>query len=320
MFILGIVAGLALLIVGAEMLVRGGSALALRFGVTELVIGLTIVAFGTSGPEMVVSVVAALQGSTALAVSNILGSNLFNLLIILGVSAVIVPLEVDRNTVWKGIPFLLLSSAAVFFLAEPSPACPSLSSMLSRFDGLILLCFFAIFLYYTFSIAKPASENPPAAASITAGSSGLAMAGLIAAGLFLLVLGGRIFVASAVIMAKMLGMSESMIGLTVVAAGTSLPELATSLVAAYRGKIGMAVGNVVGSNIFNVFLILGISAVVRPAPLSRWDYCDNLAVTLASLALFLSMFTGRKRKVDRWEGGAFIFAFAGYMWFRIMHA
>ncbi len=306
-----------MLILGAEILVRGGSALARRFNISELVVGLTIVAFGTSGPELIVSVVSAVQGSTALAVSNVLGSNLFNILVILGASSLITPLEVDKNTVWKGIPFLLLTCAAVFLLAEPAAGCPDTIGALTRFDGYVLLCFFAIFLYYTFSIAKSSGELQETGKSPPEKMSGLLMSGFIAGGMVLLILGGRIFVASAVVLAKKLGMSESLVGLTVVAAGTSLPELASSLMAAYRGRIGMAVGNVVGSNIFNVFLVLGVSAAIRPAPLSPGDFLDNAAVALASLALFLFMFTGKKRSIDRWEGAVFVFAFAAYLWFKI---
>ncbi|ACL03533.1 Na+/Ca+ antiporter, CaCA family [Desulfatibacillum aliphaticivorans] len=317
MFLLGMAGGLALLILGAEILVRGGSALARRFNISELVVGLTIVAFGTSGPEMIVSVVSAVQGSTSLAVSNVLGSNLFNLLVILGISSMLSPLGVDKNTVWKGIPFLLLTCAAVFLLAEPAAGCPDTIGALTRFDGYVLLCFFAIFLYYTFSIAKSSGELQETGKSPPEKMSGFLMSGFIAGGLVLLILGGRIFVASAVVLAKKLGMSESLVGLTVVAAGTSLPELASSLMAAYRGRIGMAVGNVVGSNIFNVFLVLGVSAAIRPAPLSPGDFLDNAAVALASLALFLFMFTGKKRSIDRWEGAVFVFAFAAYLWFKI---
>ncbi|MBI9074058.1 MAG: calcium/sodium antiporter [Desulfatibacillum sp.] len=319
MYIFGIMAGLALLIVGAELLVRGGSALARRFGVSELVVGLTIVAFGTSGPELVVSVVSAIQGSTGLAVSNVLGSNLFNLLLILGIASLVTPLAVDKNTVWKGIPFLVLAAASVFFLSEPQGACPGLSSTLSLYDGLMLLCLFVIFIYYTFSIAKSENVLESVPVGLTGSIKGMAMAGLVAGGLLLLILGGRIFVASAVLLARKFGMSESLVGLTVVAAGTSLPELATSVVAAYRGKISMAVGNVVGSNIFNTFLILGLSVIIRPATLNKGDLYDAAAVFAASLTLFLFMFTGKRRELDRWEGGAFIFAFTAYMWFRIAY-
>ena len=308
--------GFLLLIKSADWLVAGASAIAGRFNVSDLVIGLTVVAFGTSTPELFVNIVASIKGSTEIAVGNVLGSNIANVLLILGISAIIFPLSCSKGTVWKEIPFSLLAVVVLGLMANDRSIDGSGSSLLTRIDGLVLQAFFLIFLYYSFSIAKAIEgmdDHVPVKTPGIAKSLLLVITGLIG-----LMLGGKWIVDGAVTLAKSFGMSESLVGLTIVAVGTSLPELATSAMAAYKKNVEIAVGNVIGSNIFNIFFVLGISATIKPLPFqtkSNWD----IAVVIASgLLLFLAMFTGKKRSLDRWEGIVFLFLYGGYIAFLVM--
>ncbi len=303
--------GFVILINGADFLVDGASAIARRFNVSDLVIGLTVVAFGTSTPELFVNVVASAKGNTEIAIGNVLGSNISNILLILGVSAVIYPLSVSKGTVWKEIPFSLLAVIVLGLMANDQVIDGTGSSLLTRIDGLVLLGFFAIFLYYSFSIAKAIEgldEHVSAKAQSVTKSLLLVVAGLIG-----LTLGGKWIVDGAITFAQSFGMSESLVGLTIVAVGTSLPEMATSAMAAYKKNVEIAVGNVVGSNIFNIFFVLGISATIKPLPFQAKSNWDIGVVILASLLLFLSMFTGKKRSLDRWEGIVFLFLYVVYV-------
>lgn len=306
--------GFALLVVGADWLVAGASTVARRLGVSDLVVGLTVVAFGTSAPELVVTLGAALQGHTEVAIGNILGSNTFNVLFILGVAALIRPLAVTEATVWKEIPFSLLAALLVGVMAADRWLDGAPADGLSRVDGVVLLAFFGIFLVYMLETARATAVTPvPSAAP---GQAGLGGAWLrVALGLALLVGGGRAAVTGAVEVALRLGLSEALIALTIVSAGTSLPELATSAVAAWRGNSDIAVGNVVGSNIFNIFLILGLSAAVRPLPFAPDRAVDVAVAAGASALLFLAAFSGRRHRVDRWEGGLFLASYGGYLGF-----
>ncbi len=312
MQILKLFLGLGLLVKGADWLVGGASALGRRLGLSELVIGLTVVAFGTSLPELVVSVTAAITGQTDLAVGNILGSNIANILLILGVSAAVFPLVVTKGTIWKEIPFSLLAVLVLGVVGNDALIDAAPSAQLSRIDGLILLGFFIIFLYYTASIAHDLSPDelnptpgpvPSVARSLT----------FIVLGLTLLLWGGRWTVNGAVYLAQALGVSQSLIGLTVVAVGTSLPELVTSVIAAYKGKPDIAVGNVVGSNIFNILMILGVTSCITPIPLSLRNNIDIGVVIAATLILFVTMFTGKRRVIDRWEGWIMLVIYTGYL-------
>jgi cation:H+ antiporter len=301
--------GLVLLIVGAELLVRGASSLAKRMAIAEIVIGLTVVAFGTSTPEMVVNVFASIENRNEIVFGNIIGSNIFNILLILGVSGLIYPVVVQRNTVWKEIPFSLLAALVLFFLVNDRWEATSSADVLSRADGLVLLLLFVIFITYTFGLtAVQASDE----FNVTVYSWGASLA-LIVGGLVLLVAGGRLCVGGAVALARQLDLSEKFIGSTIVAAGTSLPELATSAVAAYRRRCDIAVGNIVGSNIFNILAILGLSAVIRPAPYPPAFNADTYILVGATLFLFLVMFTGKRHRLDRWEAGLMLIGYAGYV-------
>ncbi|MBN1850207.1 MAG: calcium/sodium antiporter [Deltaproteobacteria bacterium] len=311
LYIILFIIGFVILIKGADYLVDGASSIARRLSVSDLVIGLTIVAFGTSTPELLVNLFASIQGKTDIAIGNILGSNIANILLILGISSIIYPLSVTRGTVWKEIPFSLLAAVVLGIMANDQFFDHTGFSSLTRTDGLIFLSFFIIFLYYTFGIAKrvEGTEEHLRLRKKTLPASLM----MILLGLVGLILGGKWIVDGAVYLANLFGMSESLIGLTIVAVGTSLPELATSAVAAYRKNVEIAVGNVVGSNIFNIFFVLGISATIKPLPFKVPNNIDIGVVILASLLLFLSMFTGEKRSLDRWEGALLLVLYAGYI-------
>jgi cation:H+ antiporter len=311
-----LIAGFVLLIKGADFLVNGASSLARRFNVSDLVIGLTIVAFGTSTPELFVNIFASFKGNTDIAIGNVLGSNIANILLILGVSAVIYPLTVTKGTVWKEIPFSLLAVLVLGVLANDRLIDKNSSSALMRADGLVFLFFFIIFLYYSGSIAKRIEGMEEL---VPAKQYGLARSFLwVLFGLIGLTLGGKWIVDGAVHLATRFGMSQSLVGLTIVAIGTSLPELATSAMAAYKRNVEIAVGNVVGSNIFNIFFVLSASSVIKPLPFKETNNIDIGMVILAEILLFAFMFTGRKRLLDRWEGIVFLSLYAAYIIFLIV--
>lgn len=311
-----LIIGFLLLIKGADYLVQGASSIARRWNVSDLVIGLTVVAFGTSTPELFVNIIASVQGNTDIAIGNVLGSNIANVLLILGVSSVIYPLTVTKGTVWKEIPLSLLAAFLLGFLANDALIDKRGFSALTRIDGLVLLSFFVIFMYYSFSIAKKIEgmeEHVPTKVHGLIKSLLLLMLGLTG-----LTLGGKWIVDGAVRLALNFGMSQALVGLTIVAVGTSLPELATSAMAAYKKNVEIAVGNVVGSNIFNIFFVLGISSTLKPLPFPTRNNLDIGVVILSSILLFAYMFTGRRRSLDRWEGGVFVVLYVGYLAFLII--
>jgi cation:H+ antiporter len=308
-----LIGGLLVIILSANALVTGASSIAKRFNISDLVIGLTIVSIGTSAPEMAVSIISALNGNTDIAVGNILGSNISNILLILGLSAIVYPLVVQKNTQYKEIPLVILSVVLIGICGNDIFFDKGSVNVLNRIDGIVFLFFFIIFLYYTFQIASvddiPDNQikRVPLWKSIV----------FITLGITGLYFGGNYFVKGAVIIARFLGMSESVIGLTIVAIGTSLPELATSVVAAWKKNPDIAVGNIVGSNITNVFLILGITATIKPLPLSNTTNIDIAVALLASLLLFLSTFVLNKRKITRLEGVIFISIYIIYLFYLI---
>jgi len=310
------VVGFVLVIKGADLFVSGASALAKRLGVSELAIGLTVVAFGTSLPELAVNVTASVQGNVGITIGNILGSNIANILLILGISGVVFPLAVTKGTVWKEIPLSLLAALLVGIMANDRFIDRAATSALTRIDGLVLLCFFVIFLYYTASIARAVAGAEQVLAPGTAAPARIGV--LMVIGFVGLILGSRWVVSGAVKLATALGIRESVVGLTIVAVGTSLPELATSVAAAYRKNADIAIGNVVGSNIFNIFFILGTSALIRPIPFEPRANLDIGVLLVASLLLFLCMFTGKKRILDRWEAVIFLGMYAAYIVFVIV--
>lgn len=306
--------GFVLLIKGADLLVDGASSLAKRIGVSSLVIGLTIVAFGTSAPELVVNILASLKGNTEIAIGNILGSNIVNILLILGISAVIYPLAVKKGTVWKEIPLAFLAVLVLALMANDVFVDGATSSVISRIDGFILIAFFIIFLYYTFGISRVTPATLADTGEQKSETRSLAKAWLMVfVGVAGLVLGGKWIVDGAVAFATSMGVSEALIGLTVVAIGTSLPELATSAVAAYKKDVDIAVGNIVGSNIFNIFWILGVSAIINPLPFSQTLMSDMFVTILATLLLFIFLFIGKRHVIERWQGVLFILLYVAYL-------
>lgn len=306
-----LVVGLVLLVKGADWLVDGASKLAKRLGVTDLVIGLTIVAFGTSMPEFVVNMVSVADSATDLAITNILGSNIINTLVILGCSALVCPLVAQRSTLRLDIPLNIVAGVLVLvFVFISSPMEPK---GLSRIEGLALLVVFAAFLVYTFYTAK-------ADATTTTESTPFPLwkcVVLILAGLVGLVVGGEMIVKTAVAIARYCGVAEAVIGLTIVALGTSLPELATSVVAAFKHNNDIAIGNVVGSNIFNVFFILGTSAIIKHLPVYPGIEIDAALVAVSALAVWL-LLCNKNRSINRWGGALLLVIYAGYLTYRLL--
>jgi cation:H+ antiporter len=319
--ILAIIFGLVILILGAEGLVRGASSLAAKLRISPLVIGLTVVSFGTSAPELTVNITSALQGSTDLAVANVIGSNIVNILLILGVCAVIIPLSVKSSTVWKEIPLALLGVILIFVMANDSLFDGLSLNALTRTDGISLLALMAIFMYYIFGMAKSDRKKAVDAkidkeldkeSKIQQFGIPLSL-GMTALGLIGLVLGGRFLVSGASDIAEAAGLSEALIGLTIIAIGTSLPELATSAVAALRKHADIAIGNIIGSNIFNIFFVLGVTSTISPLPISSALSFDIIVSIVATMLLFIFMFMGGKHRLTRWQGIVFIAMYIGYL-------
>jgi len=313
--VLLLIAGLVILIFGANYMVEGASALAKKFNISNLAIGLTVVAFGTSAPELVVNTFAALQSHQDIVFGNILGSNNFNLFIILGITGLIVPLAVQSSTVWKEIPISFLAVIILYFLVNDNLLFGSETSVLSQMDGLILLVFFALFLFYVY---KQLKSDPTETEIKLPHLSNLKIGIYIIGGLGGLIYGGHLVVNNAVELAQLFGISEKIIGLTVVAAGTSLPELATSLVAALKKNADIAVGNIIGSNIFNIFLILGVSSVLKPIAFDPLFNIDLYILGGGTIFLFLAMFIGNPKKIDRWQAAVKLFFYLGYMIYMVL--
>lgn len=302
-----LIVGLVLLVKGADWLVDGASVFAKKHNVSDLAIGLTIVAFGTSAPELVVNAVAASGNYPDIVFGNIIGSNNFNLFAILGIAGIITPLAVQSSSVWKEIPFSLFAAVLLFFLANNFLFGGE--ATLTRYDGIILLALFAGFLFY---VATQLKSDPAAETVTNKDYSNLKITLLIVAGLAGLVGGGKLVVDNAVAMAQSLGVSEKIIGLTIVAAGTSLPELATSVVAAMKKNADIAIGNIVGSNIFNIFLILGVSSLIRPLDYNTSFNTDLYLLAGGTIFLFFAMFTGKRHRLDRWESILLLAVYIGY--------
>lgn len=310
--IIFLIIGIALLVVGADTMVRGAASMAKKWKISSIVIGLTVVAFGTSAPELVVNLFSAFKGSTDLAVANVVGSNLANVLLILGVGASIRTLNVKKGTTFKEIPFAFLAVVLVAIMGNDSLMNGDTVNVLNRADGLAFLCFFIIFIYYTYGISKVSGEGE----NIETYPWGKSIAFFVL-GITGLVLGGKLIVDNAILLASAAGMSQTLIGLTIVAIGTSLPELATTIVALRKGHTDLAIGNAVGSNIFNVFWILGLTAVVEPLPFNVESNNDVLFSVLATLLLFAFIYTGDKKgerhKLKRIHGVLFLCMYVGYL-------
>lgn len=319
MNILLLIGGLILILLGANGLTDGAASVAKRFHIPPIVIGLTIVAFGTSAPELTVSVSSALKGSADIAIGNVVGSNIFNTLMIVGCTALFAPIVITRNTLRKEIPLCILSSIVLLICANDVFLDKAPENILNRVDGLLLLCFFVIFMGYTFAIASkpvtmeqqaehPVIEEETEIKSLPWWQSILYIIGGLAA----LIYGGQLFVDGATGIARNLGVSESIIGLTLVAGGTSLPELATSIVAALKKNPEIAIGNVIGSNLFNIFFVLGCSASITPLHLSGITNFDLFTLVGSGILLWLFGLFFAKRTITRIEGGIMILCYVAY--------
>lgn len=316
-----LIVGLVLILGGANYLTDGAAAVARRFGMSDLMVGLTIVAFGTSAPELTISIMSAIDGNTGIAIGNVVGSNIFNTLIIIGAVAVARPIKITGGIMSKEIPLVVLSAAALLAMGS-SKWLDGTTPVISRVDGILLLLFFAIFMRYVFSQSKQkmpeTSENSNETKPVQTALWKSVI--FIIGGLAALIYGGDLFVDKASAIASSLGVSDAIIGLTIVAMGTSLPELATSLTAAVKGNSGIAIGNVIGSNIFNIFLVLGCSATIRPLPFGAITEVD-LLVLFASCVLFwiFGWFFGN-RTINRAEGGLLVAGYIAYMIYLVADA
>lgn len=314
--ILKFLVGLTLIIKGADWLTDGASSIARRFNISTLVIGLTIVAFGTSAPELVVSIVSAIEGKTEMAIGNVVGSNIFNALAIMGVTAIIFPVACSRNNIRYEVPLAIIASIALMALALDG-------DVISRGDGITLLCFFLIFMAYTFSVAKqgPSDDSGDAAPATAVATPLWRSILLFLLGLACLVFGGEWLVDGASGLALLMGISQSVVALTIVAAGTSFPELVTSIVAARKGDTDMAMGNVVGSNIFNIFMILGVASTVAPLQLGNIGYIDLATMTFGVVLLWIFCKFGRRyHYVTRTEGAVLLLCAVAYYTYAVLTA
>jgi cation:H+ antiporter len=310
-----LVIGLVLVILGADWLTKGASGIARRFGISELVIGLTIVALGTSLPELVISLGSALKGSPGLALGNVLGSNIFNGLLILGITAIITPIYFSEKMLSREIPFNLLATVALILVSGNILLGEANGGFITLNGGLLLLCFLLVFIRYTFSIANDGEESD-CEAPITIGKAIL----FIVAGLAGLIFGGNLFVDGATEFARMCGLSEAVIGITIVSAGSSLPELAVSVNAARKGNVGIALGNVLGSNILNIFFILGCCATITPVSLNGFSPVDFYVLLFSSLLIYIVTRFGGKAVIKRIEGVILVAVYIAYTTYLIMNA
>ena len=311
-----LLAGLVLILAGANYLTDGSVALAERFRVPGFLIGLTIVAVGTSTPELVVSFLSALEGEGDMAVGNVVGSNLFNVFIILGVCALIRPLPLTAGNIRRDIPFGVIVSLLLLALAADSYVFKGAADRIGRIDGIVMVALYIALMWFTIRTTKRPEAAPADAGAKKPAALWLAVV-MIAGGLAGLIFGGDMFLKSATEIARRLGISESVIAITLVAGGTSLPELASSVVSLLKGKSEMALGNVIGSNIANILLILGVSATIRPLTMGGITTTDILMVVLSSLLLLLTAFTFRRKQIDRWEGAIFLMIYVAYIWYLI---
>ena len=305
------IVGIVLLIKGADWLVSGSSSIARKYGVSELVIGLTVVGFGTSMPEFIVNVIASINGGTGeIVMGNIIGSNNFNLFVTLGIVGLITPLAVQGRTVRQEIPISLIAIVLLLVLANDTLLWQGHNNVIGRTDGILLLVLFGAFMVYIFrSIKTDRDLNGETVAPISTGQ----VIFLVIIGFAGLIIGGKLMVDNAIKIAETLNVSQQIIGLTIVAAGTSLPELATSIMAALRGKKDLAVGNIIGSNIFNILFILGTSVLIRPVDYDLAFNLDGLILVFGTIFLLVAMFTGKKGKVDRWEAAVILIAYIIYL-------
>ncbi len=309
--------GFIFLVKGADLLVDGSAALAKKFGVSSLIIGLTIVAFGTSAPELIVNVIAALKGASDIALGNIIGSNVVNILIGLGLAGIIAQIRVKHTLTWREIPFAILSCLVLLVLSNKYLILGKPLFTLHKVDGIILLLFFSIFLYYLYYSTK-LERNQDSNSSDIKTLSNLKMTMYIILGFAGLFYGGELVVKNAVQIAKAFGVSEFLISATIIAVGTSLPELVTTIVAMFKENADLAVGTIVGSNIFNVFFILGVTALIAPINIPAFVNFDLMMLLITTSLLFIFMFIGQKHQLERWQGICFVIMYVFYIYVIVM--
>ena len=314
--IIFIIFGFVALVKGADWLVDGASAIAKQFGISDLIIGLTVVAFGTSMPEFVVNMVSVAQGSTDLAITNILGSNIINTFVILGLTALVYPIVSQKRARDFDIPLSIIAGLIVLVFVAIQLPFGETERGIGRIGGIVLLLMFCFFLYNTFIHSK---EHPEVVETEVKQMPTRRAVALILVGFIGLIVGGELIVKSAVDIATRMGVSEAVIGLTVVALGTSLPELATSVIAAAKHNSDIALGNVFGSNIFNVFFVLGMSATIRPLPAYEGIALDALMAAIGSIVVWMAVKTNRERKIQRWAGALLLLIYAGYLTYRLLN-
>ncbi|MFI3268362.1 MAG: calcium/sodium antiporter [Rikenellaceae bacterium] len=303
-----LIVGLALILCGASVMTDGASNLAKKFGISEFVVGLTVVAIGTSAPELIVTTMSALKGNGDVAVGNVVGSNIFNTLLILGIVALIKPLEFTRNNIKKDIPYGVVASLVLFFVASDSLFGEGIN-IVSRTEGMTLIVMFLMFMAYTIYSSKPDPADP----SNTKAKNTFMLIGMTVAGLVMLVFGGNMFLDNAIIVAERAGISQKVIAITLMSGGTSFPELAACVVAAVKKRGNMALGNVIGSNISNIFLIIGTGATITPLTLGDIQPYDLLFVLGSSFIVFVSAFLFKGFKINRIEGAIFVALYVFYI-------
>lgn len=321
MHILLLILGLIMILVGANFLVDGSKLIAKRFGISDFIIGMTIIGIGTSTPEMVVSFISSAKGNADIAVGNIIGSNIFNTLMILGLTAAFYPISLTKNNIEKDIPFSFLAAFILFALGSSTWLDSTTYNIIGRVDGIMLLCFFGVFMAYTIFSTKSHKESSLQDHKLEENidqkniieRSIIIQIVMVLSGLALLIFGGNFFVESASLIAKKLGVSDAVIAVTLMAGGTSLPELASCLVAAYKKNTDMALGNVIGSNVSNIFLVLGGSALINPLNMRGISYLDLSTLLFSAFLVFLTVFTFRKKQVDRTEGILFVLLYIAFI-------
>ncbi len=312
--ILLIIAGIYLLVSGSRFLIRGTTFIAKRFGISMLVIGLTVVALGTSAPELFVSILATARGATEIPLGIVLGSNLANILLVLGVVAMVHPVELKSRTIRKEIPLSLFAVVLVFVLGNDMFLNQSAHNMLSRTDGIVLFVFFLVFLFFTFYARRDRSISK----HVEVEHAKLSHPALFAIGsLCALLIGGTLVVEGATHVAELLHVSQNLIALTIVAVGTSLPEFVSSVVAVRKGHTDLAIGNIIGSNILNIFFILSVSAMMHPLPMTSANMIDLIIVAMVTLILFVKLFVGRKHVIERWNGAVLVLLYVGFIAYAI---
>ena len=315
--ILLLIAGIAMILMGANALVDNSSIIARKFGISEFVIGIVIIGIGTSLPELTVSLMSAIQGKGDMAIGNVVGSNIFNTFMILGVTALISPIKFENNNIRKDVPYGVVAALLLFVMSLDKLILGSPVNQLSRVDGAILFLLFALYIYLSFKSSKnsiSSVEQSTDNQEVNYKSTKLFKPILLViVGLVGLILGGRLFVNGASAIAKFFGISDAFIGITILAGGTSLPELASCVVAARKGKGQMALGNIIGSNVSNIFLILGAGSLITPLQLSGIGYIDLGMVLFGAIALLITAFTFVKKSLDRFEGGLFVVIYIAYI-------